>query len=69
MLYYSMRERDTKEAKMKTFNVWKLVNEPVGPTGPWQFQSAVLARNEAEALETAKMRHGLKAEYKVYEGL
>ncbi len=54
---------------MKTFNVWKLVNEPVGPTGPWQFQSAVLARNEAEALETAKMRHGLKAEYKVYEGL
>lgn len=53
---------------MKTFNIWKLVKEQVGPTGPWQFQSAVLARNESDAIETAKMRHGLDAQYKVYEG-
>jgi hypothetical protein len=63
-----MRKKDTKEATMKTFNIWKLVPEQVGPTGPWQFQSATLARNESEAIETAKMRHGLDAQYKVYEG-
>ena len=53
---------------MKTFNVWKLVEHEARPTGPWQFQSAVLARNEKDAIETAKSRYGLDGEYKVYEG-
>lgn len=54
---------------MKTFNIWKLDLSHHGQTGPWVFMSACLALNEADAIETAKMRHGSESHYKVYEGL
>lgn len=54
---------------MKTFNIWECRNEWNGPTGPWKFASACIAKDEQEALETAKMRHGLDGKFKVYEGL
>lgn len=69
MLYYSMRERDAKEAEMKTFNVWKLDLQAKGPTGPWVFAGAILAANDIQAKLTAKSRFGLSGEYNVYEGL
>lgn len=50
---------------MTTFNIWKLAPEQLSPTGPWQFQSAILAPDRHAALETAKARHGQEGEYRI----
>ena len=52
----------------KTWNIWVYNKEAKGPTGPWQFGCAVLAKDEGEAMEIARSRFGLNDKYMVYEG-
>jgi hypothetical protein len=54
---------------MNTFNIWMRNDAATGPTGPWVYLCAVVAKTEHDAMKLAQQRFGYENQYQIYEGL
>ena len=52
---------------MNTFNVWKLMKDQEGPTGPWSFIGLVQASSYLDAYHVALNKYGTGT-YQLYQG-